>query len=230
MILSIFNKQIFLVAVFFSLIFGFHQITAKAQTAPEIWATWKAESYIPADFKGKAMPSDSTLVTASFEVTEGGRFINLSSYEIYWYLNSELIKTATGEQQVAFRVPIRGNHQLMIKVNDYEGRTLVKTITIPAVRPEAVIIAPYPRDIFSNSQLQVRAVPYFFNTTNPASLNFSWAVNGQRPASTENISFLNINLGGQTADGYQLDIRLSVSDPKDSLSMAATAKSLFFRK
>ena len=230
MIFSIFNQKVFFLLAVFLAVFGFTTFLVEAQTTPEIWATWKASSYVPADFPGKAMPSEGTLVTTSFEVVDNGKFVNLAGYEIYWYLNDELIKTGLGEQQVSFRVPTRGNHQIRIQVNDYNGANLVKTIEIPAIRPEAVIVAPYARDSFSGSRIQVKAVPYFFNTAKPEKLNFSWKVNGQKPATTENISFLDISLGGETTDGYEININLSISNPNNLLLSGSTSKILTFQK
>ena len=230
MIFYIFNKKVFFLSAVFLAVFYFSPSALKVQAEGEIWATWKASSFVPVDFSGKAMPSEGTLVTTSFEVVDGGKFTNLAGYEIYWYLNDELIKTGLGEQQVSFRVPSRGNHQVRITVNSYNGGTLVKTIEIPTIRPEAVIVAPYPRDAFSGSRIQVRAVPYFFNTSNPDKLNVSWKVNGQKPDSTENISFLDINLGGKTTDGYELNINLSISNPNNFLLSGSTSKILTFQK
>ena len=238
MIFPTFTKKVLLVqavlgALFFSS-FGagvdFSSLVAEAQAVPEIWMTWKASSYVPPEFEGKAMPVDGTFVTASFEVVDGDRFVSMAGYEIYWYLNDEFIKGGMGEQQVSFRAPTRGNHQLRVKVNNYNGVTLVKTITVPAVRPEAVIAAPYPRDRFYSSRIQVQAIPYFFNTTNPNSLNFAWTVNGQKPSSVENISFLDIDLGGAATDGYELSVKLSVSAPGNFLLSGSDTKILTFQK
>lgn len=230
MIFSIFNKKVGLVLALFLVAFCFSPLASEAQTAPEIWVTWRASSYVPPDFSGKAMPSEGTLVTASFEVIDGGKFVNLAGYEIYWYLNDDLIQTGMGGQQVSFRVPSRGNHKLRVKVNDYKNEALVKTIEIPAVRPEAVIVTPYPGDIFSSSRVQAKAIPYFFNTSNPQKLSFSWRVNGREPSSKENISFLDINLGGTTAEGYRLDINLSIFDPNNTLLLGSASKILTFQK
>lgn len=228
MIFNTFGKKFFWGLVFLAifLLFAARDVGA----APEIWLTWKADSYVPPDFEGKAMPSDGTLVAASFEVVDGEKFVNLSSYEIYWYLNDEFIKGGVGEQQVSFRVPTRGNHKLRVEVNNYNETTLVKTIEIPTIRPEAVIVAPYPRDNFSGSRIQVRAVPYFFNTADPDRLNVLWTVNGQKPTSAENISFLDIDLGGETTDGYKLDIKLSISTPSNLLLAGSDTKTLTFKK
>ena len=115
-------------------------------------------------------------------------------------------------------------------MNNYNGESLTKTIEISAVRPEVVIESRYPRDVFSSSRIQVRALPYFFTTNDPTRLEYVWTVNGQKPKSEENISFLDVNLGGGVAEGYLLDIKLSVSHPTNFALMGSASKLLTFQK
>lgn len=230
MISFVFNQRILLAAAFIGLVFGFHQIAAKAQSAPEIWMTWRANSYVPAEFTGKAMPIEATTVTVSFEVVDGGRFANLSGHTIYWYLNDELIKSGVGTQQVSFRAPIRGNHDIRVKVNNYNGTSLVKTLEISAIRPEAVVVAKFPKNIFSSQKIQVMGMPYFFNVTKQNRLDFSWEVNGQRPISNQDINFLDIDLGGIPTDGFKLNIDLSISSRDNAFIGGSDVKTLIFKK
>ena len=89
----------------------------------------------------------------------------------------------------------------------------MKEISIPVVGPEVVIETPYPTGNFYGPTIKVVGVPYFFNVASPASLNFSWSVNGESPPNAENPEELNVTLNPDAPSGSTISIGLTINNP-----------------
>jgi hypothetical protein len=200
---------------------------------PRFLITWKTNSFVPAGFNGKILPAANSIITASFELVEGGKLADLSRQPIYWYLNNNLIENKEGVQRIVFLVTgIAGDSlTLRIQVPNYrQGNTLLKTIEIPIARPEAVIEAPFPNGEFHNSPIQLRARPYFFNVGRPENLTFSWKVNGNPPQSSEEPEVLNIVLNKDAPNGAQVTVDLTIQNPLNIFEGALRSINLTYTK
>src|SRR3989338_5844802 len=79
-----------------------------AQTSsPRVLLTWQAKNYVPAGYLGKALPSPSSIVTASVEIIDQGKIADLSKNNVYWYLNGSLVGSGVGKKTVSVRVGSR---------------------------------------------------------------------------------------------------------------------------
>ena len=189
----------------------------KAQTTagPKILLTWRPQVYVPADYRGRILPTGGSLVFASVEVIDGGGLVNLSGQRIFWYVNDEFIDDGANRQTVQFTLPNRTatNVDLRVQLPDYKGGVL-KTVTVPVVQSKVVIEAPFPGNVFSTTALQFRALPYFFNTSNLGALLFSWSVNGEKPQTQDSPEVLHVDFASQAQSGARLDVRLSVTNPR----------------
>ncbi len=66
-------------AILFLILTGFFLAGAQAQTTgPQLMVTWKARTYAPPGFDGKIMPTANSAITASVELIDGGKIIDLS--------------------------------------------------------------------------------------------------------------------------------------------------------
>ena len=145
---SIIRKGILL--GFFALSFIFLSpkwVDAQTASSPQFLVTWKAsESYIPPFYKGKALPSQGAKITASVELVSNGHILDISSQNIYWYVDEVLVGGGTGVQQVTFRPFGEPPSSIILDVElpQYNGEYLVHSDNIPLVNPVAVIAAPYP--------------------------------------------------------------------------------------
>src|ERR1039458_3932339 len=102
---SIARKGVLLGFFIFSLAFFIPSAGVHAQTvsSPQFLVTWKAtESYIPPFYTWKALPTAGSNIVASVELVSGGRIINISSQNIYWYLDDVLMGGGAGVQQITF--------------------------------------------------------------------------------------------------------------------------------
>jgi hypothetical protein len=230
---SIARKGVLLGVFIFSLAFFIPSAGAHAQTvsSPQFLVTWKAtESYIPPFYTGKALPTAGSKIVASVELVSDGRIVNISSQNIYWYLDDVLMGGGAGVQQITFppfgRPP--GSLDLKIELPQYPGGYLIHTEKIPFVNPAAVISAPYPNQSFSINPVLAEGIPFFFYATSSDNLLFNWAVNGQTGSNTENPQLAQITLPQGTPGGTPFDISLSISTPVGS-TVAGADKTLTFQ-
>ena len=215
---------IFLVSV---LVYGI--IAARAQTTePDFLFTWKASSYAPNDFLGKILPTDRSSITVSFELIERGRIVSLAKSDIYWYVNEDFFKGGAGLQEITFRANGVGKQGVRIKINDYQGQTLVKSLEIPSVKPEVVIPIPFPGGKPSGLKIQLQAQPFFFNVSNPDDLDFSWMVNDQTPNPSGNPMLLDIVFKQTPPAGTTLNVSLNTRNPRNIFEIASMKKTLQF--
>lgn len=197
---------------------SFAQVTPE----PQFLVTWKAQSYTPASYEGKALPTSGSLVTVSFELIDKGKIIDLSKQTVYWYIDDLLLRSGQGIQRAAFNItlPTSGSQEITIQLPDYNGQVLNKIIKIPVVRPKAVIQAPYPDFLFSSLAVQLKALPFFFNIQKTTDLLFGWNVNGDTPSNAESPDTLLINLRSLPSSDFGLNIGLNVQNSNNSFESA----------
>ncbi len=213
----------------------FTALQANAQTTqssgPQFLITWRAQSsFVPLFYAGKALPNAQSQIAASLTLISNGQPVDLSSQTIYWYLNDTLLGGGVGTQHITFS-PFGGSFgtlTLRVELPDYASGILIHEITIPVVRPIAVIYAPHPNDKFSDSQITVNALPYFFSAS-PSALSFRWSVNDATGTSQENPDVLHINLPNGTPSNFTTAVSLTIQNPNDS-TIAVASKNLTYQK
>jgi len=173
-----------LTAVFFPQIsFG------QTQTNSYAFITWQANNYYPADFSGKALATNGTTVNASVNLVESQKIQDLSQATITWYLDGSFFKQGTGLNQVNFTVTkTRGdNHSIRADVQTKNG-LLSPSVSIPITSPKVVVVNPYSSQTISKtSQINLEAIPYFFNVKSFGNLIFSWIVGDKaQPSGNDN--------------------------------------------
>ncbi|MBI3589248.1 MAG: hypothetical protein HY093_02440 [Candidatus Liptonbacteria bacterium] len=223
-------KKISLWVVFLGLMLVFATPKSWGESSPQFLVSWRAQTYVPADFKGKVMPTSGSPVEVGFEMISQGRLVNLSQNEIYWYLDDDFVKGGVGLQGIVFRPLGVGQHNLRIKLPDYQGQSLTKNVVIPTVKPEAVIVAPFPQGKFTNPKIRLKGEAYFFNVDSLGALSLNWAVNGQGAKNSGDNSFLDISLGSPLGSGLPLNVSLNVRNPRSLLEMAGEEVLLNFSK
>lgn len=202
------------------------------QAEPTFFVTWRAQSYVPAGFNGKILPAANSPITASFELVQNGKLVNLSRETILWYLDRKLIQSGVGLQTISFLASDAPGtqHELRARINNFQDKSIIvlKTVRIPVAQSEAVIRAPFYQNAFSGGNARVTALPYFFNVQNQSELDFSWEVSGQRPVPGGSPEILDVN-SGNLVPGQILDIRLDVSKPGSLFETATKIITLMFQ-
>jgi hypothetical protein len=195
-----------------------HSHTTRAQTAPsvapgELLMTWHANTYVPPAFVGKALPVPLSAVTVSVEAIHSGRVASLAGETVRWYVGGRLMASGTGMQSFSFSIPQNAvaPFEVRVELPDATVEPTLKTITIPFVRPRAVIVSPFPDDTVRNSSVSLRAVPYFFNVTTARDLLFSWTVNDAATDTTENPDQLDLSFGG--SGSAEASVAVTIRNP-----------------
>lgn len=210
-------------------------LQAHAQTAaePQLFITWQAASFVPADYEGKVLPTNRTKISAAVELIDRGRVIDLRNQVIYWYVNDQLFDNKVGRQTLEFLAPAIGQNSIDLRVelpNIPGSEPVLKTIEIPVVSPQAVIQAPYPENKFYSSPIELKALPYFFNVVSADRLSYAWNINGETPKNALNPDTLTVNLNADAASQSVLNISLDVSNPSARSEHAFTGTSLTYLK
>ncbi len=195
--------------------------------APKIFLTWRANTYIPSGFSGKAMPTAGSQIIASAELIDNGKTVDLSKQNVYWYQDNNFIAGGYGLQTATFRAPdvAGGTIDIRVEFPNYSKGAQLKTITVPIVRPEAIIESPSPDGKFSSSPIQLFGQPYFFNANTISKLNFNWTVNGQIPSGAENPQNLNIKFNSMSPDSA-LSVSLSIQNTDNRYQLEGASQNI----
>lgn len=150
----------------------------KAEEAPIFWVTWNAESYSTPEFKGKALPSYGTLTNIAFELVQNGKVVSLNSQEVIWYLNGTSVKKGLGIKELSFHSGLSsGANRIRIELPGFKGgASLLKSVEIPVKLPEVVLDAPYVKKAVTSREINLRALPYYFNAMRSGELSWIWQV------------------------------------------------------
>jgi hypothetical protein len=153
---------------------GISAIPLSSYAATELLVTWKASSYIPSNYKGKALPTGGTPIRARAILIENGKSISLAPYEISWYAGEERIAGGLGVNTASFRTPKTGQDSLELRVNvaRYKDRPLDAFVTIPIVQPVLAL-----KKKKTSSKVDFSAIPYFWNIKTPEDLAITWTEN-----------------------------------------------------
>lgn len=202
-------------------------VLAGAQGAePFVLLTWRADSYAPAEFRGKAFPTAYSKITAAVSVLDGGRIADLSRATVSWFLDNDLIAGGPGLVRTSFAAPEPAGalRDLRVEISNFPGGLLLKTVEIPVVLPEVVIEAPFPDRKFSSESIVLTAKPYFWRSA--AGLAYNWKVNGQ--TASDNSGSLRVNLKPGIAPGYNVRAEVTAYNPVYTLESAVKMLSLVF--
>ncbi len=151
---------------------------------PELIVTWKASSYAPVAYAGKALPVAGTAINLSAILVDKGKVISLAPYDINWYAGEDRIAGGKGVASARTAAPVTGQDFLELRVNvgKYENQPLDAFITIPVVRPEILI-----RKKEGTKPQEFSIIPYFWNILSESGLTVTWEDNGDTvTASAEN--------------------------------------------
>jgi len=217
-------------AFFGGLLFvGFGAFAVHA-ASPAVFISWKAQSYVPASFQGKVLPTASSSFSASVEVIDGGKLADISKQTIYWYADDEFLGGGAGTQAITFSGPSRSPNliNLRVQIPGYAGGMLIKAVEIPIMNPEVVIESPYPAHAFSSSPVAVAVLPYFFHVHDLSKLTINWIMNGAPPENPLNPQILTINTNVQPET--TIPISVSVVNADDFLDSASADTFLIFRQ
>jgi len=150
-----------------------------AQEAPnQILLSWEADTFVPAQYLGKALPSTGSTVTVYAQLLVDGRFVSPNNYDIRWFLNKRLFKEGRGLSHIGFEVaPRESQYEVAVLFSGSGNRSFEEEVVIPVAEPLVVIDSPHFENRVSPENIWLRAWPYFFAVDGWRGLSLSWIVN-----------------------------------------------------
>jgi hypothetical protein len=204
---------------------------AESQTQVGIGLTWSANTYIPANYPGKALPTRGSLVEVVVQIEN----LNINPQELTynWFLNNELQKNNSGKGKQTFRFnigeSITKTHLVKLELfdrNNFIGSSL--PLSIRARSPEIVLKAENGTIISSSPNLsylvsasqpiRFKAQPYFFDIKNVKELNYSWYLDGKEASqiSSGNPNLLVLKVG-ELMEAVKKNLTVSVENRNNPL-------------
>lgn len=202
---------------------------AKAQTAAnEFIISWSSDTYVPPGFVGKRLPTSGSNVNAWIALISGGKPASMANENIQWYAGSQLLQSGKGLVKISFKAPAGENNIIVLQaqVHGLSGVTKIASIQVPVISPKVAIQTDVIGATITSPSLVAKALPYFFNVSDPSMLSFRWSANGVTAQSAEDPSEADISLGG-TPTGSPISLSLTVTNPSDKTSGTGTTKLIY---
>ena len=193
-------------------------VEAAPQPINGVFIDWSTNTYAPAGFYGKLLPTSGSEVSAWVVIFVNGKPVSPSAYSIRWYIDDQLFQSGKGLNTITFKAPKATSiiKNLQARVQSPSGNLSVANIQVPIINPMVAIKSNYPGGVFTESQAKVSAIPYFFNISDPSSLSFQWSANGVTAENSENPDTAIIGLGENPQPGTTIRVQLTVTNSGDS--------------
>lgn len=221
-----FKIQIGLISII-SLI-GFIGQIGYAQTAPQFLVSWQANSYVPSWYAGKIFPTKDTAVEISFELLDDGKPANLSKIAIRWYINDKLVKNESDGLGIKYLKFIANDYpgqdtEIRISIPSYKNfGPLDEIITIPIVKPQAVIVASYPNKEIIAGKSVFEAIPFFFSVKDSKKIFYRWFVDNREVSDLgDNFKVLDLNIPSEAPKGTIINVKAMIKNLFKDLEFAS---------
>lgn len=141
---------------------------------------WRTNTFVPADYEGKAMPIvGSTVTLTAFPEIKGEVPDNL----LYtWSIDAESrVRNTLGEQEFSFMV-MKNVSSVFVSVEVStlnQSVTITKALNIPLVKPQILLEPGTPIFIAPGGKMELNARPYYFNIMRSTDLQYEWNFGGK---------------------------------------------------
>lgn len=189
----------------------------------EVDILWEAETYVPAQYKGKALPSSGARIkiTAFPNFIKNGVKISASRLVYDWEINHKKNQSASGYGKSSFSYAgpkVFNTDTIKATVSDYAGSIIAeKIIKIKAADPKIIFYEENPLEgVLYNSaigkeyslfesEISVVAEPFFFSINGFASLAYEWLMNSSIKISPEDeMNKIKLNISPDSSFGSSI--------------------------
>lgn len=208
---------------------AFRQNAAETGNDFNLDIIWKANTLLPYDYPGKALPSPLAFITLR-------ALANAPNPEklIYTWLVDDISSNTDGPELVgrgkdtfsvtAFQAP-QFTHEIRVFAKDDQGRRGSATLNIRTAEPETYFyighndnynnLAPDTLKFAPGRESSLMARPFYFNTTNPANLEYDWRFDGKKEEnSNPRPEILPLNISSNLIPGSSANLRLELKNKK----------------
>lgn len=214
-------------------------LTVAAQSpAPQIDLVWQAETYTPASYEGRALPTTgSEVVVTGLAYGADGRVNN--NYDWRWEKDGYQIHSASGlgKNVLRFRTGNpRTAHQIKVALHDSAGKRLAETSTTILVSEPRVMFyqeeawgVDYSRALvgtlrLAQAETKILAEPFYFSRSAVANrgLGYDWRLNSESlVANTEDARRFSLLLPDPLPESAKATLELRIVNLAESLQKAS---------
>jgi hypothetical protein len=157
-----------------------------------LYMTWETINNTDAYYWGKVLASKDSVIKFSVQplIYSSGAYLNPNTLNYRWYVDDVLQKEGKNINFFRYRIPsyqAKGNYAIKVAVfqnnNELGSKIINVAISDPKVvlRPEDPALRIIDNTIMANnSEIKIKAIPYFFNYDNSSELKSTWFVNGEK--------------------------------------------------
>jgi len=194
--------------------------------------TWSANTYIPPEYFGKAMPSRESRVTVTAIPDIKG--YNPEDLLYTWYIDAESrVRSVLGEQDFSFTVTKNASSlSVLVEISNLSGSVVVeKAILIPIVRPSVLIyhknsekeVETAANELFISpgNSINLTAKPFNFQANRISDFNYTWKfINKEMSGKKTNPNTLTLTIPENSLFGDR-DLNIKVTNRKIFKEIAA---------
>lgn len=142
--------------------------------------TWRTNTFVPADYEGKALPIvGSTITLTAFPEIKGESPDNL----LYtWSVDAESrVRSVLGEQEFSFTV-MKNVSSIFVSVEVStlnQSSTASKAINIFLAKPHIALEPSASIFLVPGGKIELTAKPYYFNIASATDLQYEWVFGGK---------------------------------------------------
>ena len=168
-------------------------------TPADITILWNARTYTPPLFRGKALPTEESVITLTaypeFQTSDGVA-LNQADLIYTWKKDGhiETTQSGRGKSTVSYQLGILpGDTEFSVEAQSPDGVLRIsKTVSVPMISPRAMVYEEHPLEgtryntpLFNQfqlvgSEMTLRIEPFFFSLP-LARMAFGWAMNTDKP-------------------------------------------------
>jgi len=185
---------------------------------------WEADSYTPAFYRGKGLPTPGSRVTVTAVPdvrNSAGRKLTNDELVFMWRQGSRIIAEASGRGRNSATFPgpeLYRDFDLIVEVTSIDMTTgAVNSLTLPARMPQLLLYESHPtlgirlekalteQTELPGGEISVSAQPYFVSaeSTTDSALRYTWSLNGEtvaNPSADRSLIVLRANGAGGSAE------------------------------
>jgi hypothetical protein len=184
----------FILFIVFTVTFMSGSFFAQSAVTPSsfLYMTWETINNTDIYYQGKILASKDGVIKFSVQplIYSSGAYLNPNALNYRWYVNDELQKEGKNINFFRYRVPsyqVEKNYVIKVAVFQSNNELGSKIINVAIANPKVVL---RPEDsslriinntiMANNSEIRIKAIPYFFNYDNPLELKSTWFINGEK--------------------------------------------------
>lgn len=210
--------------------------------------SWYAQTYTPAWYQGKALPTPNSVVTvtATPRIVLNGVTLRPENLVYTWgYENRDRLLVGVGKQSFAVQVSDQTDvdQQVRVVVEDLDGRIRKEgAVFITTTLPHAALyrLTPLggidPRVTASaltslkHETIDLQAEPFFFPTLSKKELRFQWVIAGLTPSGNPQNPFITtVEASDPKLESLPVSADVSQPQPNNLMARALASVLLFFK-